>query len=69
MSHTIWSALDWSKECAFIAAVADKQGKIQEFSYDTECFKRYCEMQANAAAKQGFLDSEEYIRQCIDDLI
>jgi hypothetical protein len=64
-----WTEAQWVAECGYISIVTGCKGKVVAFNHDTECFKRYCEMQANEAHKQGFFDSEEYIRQCIDDLI
>jgi hypothetical protein len=61
------TVFDWQAECGYISLAADKKGKIREFNFDTDCFIRYCEMQRDAADKQGFFDSAEYIQQCIDD--
>lgn len=63
-----WTAFQWAEECNYISNVTDKQGQISTFNFDTACFRRYCEMQANAAHEQGFYDSETYIRECIADL-
>jgi len=63
-----WTDAQWVEECKFIADVTDVQGKTAQFNHDTECFRRYFDMQAKEADKQGFNDSAEYIRQCMDDL-
>ena len=60
--------LDWTKECKYIAGVTALKGDLPEFNNDKHCFIRYCVMQRNAAMKQRFFDSAEYIQQCIDEL-
>jgi hypothetical protein len=59
---------EWVKECTYIASVTDKRGNVREMNHDAATFIRYCEMQRNAAEREGFDDSALYIQECIDDL-
>lgn len=62
------SHYEWAQECNYISIATMAQGKLREFNNDTACFRRYCEMQRNAAEKAGFHDTATYIQECIDDL-
>jgi hypothetical protein len=60
--------LEWSQECRYISDTADKQGKVKEMNYDLPTFIRYCEMQRDAAKREGREDSALYIQECLDDM-
>lgn len=62
------TAFDWAQECAYIARVTDKRGNVKEMNYDLPTFVRYCEMQRNAATREGRHDSATYIQECLDEL-
>ncbi len=62
---------DWAAECRYIAAATDNamRGNVPaEFNGDRGIFIRYCEMQRNAATRDGRDDSAQYIQHCIDDM-
>lgn len=62
------TAFTWAQECSYIAKVTDKGGRAREMNNDKATFIRYCTMQRDTAARQGFDDSAQYIQHCIDDL-
>ena len=43
---------DWRKEYNYIVSI-DYRNPGTSFNSDTQCFKRYCIMQGNAAIKDG----------------
>lgn len=59
---------EWTQECAYIARVTNVRGNVSEMNYDLPTFLRYCEMQRDVAAREGFHDTALYIQECIDDL-
>jgi hypothetical protein len=61
-------AYEWAQECSYIARVTDKRGNVPEMNHDKATFIRYCEMQRDAATRDGQDDSAQYIQHCIDDL-
>jgi hypothetical protein len=58
----------WVRECKYISDVTDKRGNVKEMGYSKATFVTYCEMQRNAAQREGRFDTATYIQQCIDDL-
>jgi hypothetical protein len=76
-SRQYMTDFDWSRECDYISHVTDKclrtaggeqHPEMKSFNFDKACFVRYCEMQRNAAERDGKHDSAEYIQHCLDDL-
>lgn len=59
---------EWSRECNYLSAVADRQGLVKEMNFDRATFVRYCEMQQHLAKRDGQYDAAEYIGHVIDDL-
>lgn len=68
---------EWSQECDYISSVTDavmhtdraeRHPKMASFNHDRACFVRYCEMQRDAATRDGKGDAAQYIDHCIDDL-
>lgn len=59
---------EWVAECVYIARVTDLGGAVKEMNNDRATFVRYCEMQRDAATRDGRDDSAQYIQHCIDDL-
>jgi hypothetical protein len=68
MPKTPANTLLWQQECIYIARVTDVRGNVPEMNHDCATFVRYCEMQRDAATREGFHDSAQYIQHCIDDL-
>ena len=60
--------MEWVEECKYCDRVAEKKGKISNFNFDTDCFIRYLKMQSDAAIKEGFFDSSEYLLQIVEDM-
>lgn len=58
----------WQQECNYIGGVADKKGRVPEMNNDTPTFIRYCEMQRDAAEKDGQFDAAVSIQHVIDDM-
>lgn len=58
----------WREECNYIERVTAERGKVREMNYDRATFVRYCEMQRDAATREGFHDTATYIQHCLDDL-
>jgi hypothetical protein len=61
---------EWVDECKYIAEQAEPfvRGYGPSEYEDKAQFLRYCTMQRNSAAREGFHDSAQYIQHCIDDL-
>lgn len=62
------SDFEWSQECAYIQRVTDRRGAVREMNYEMSTFIRYCKMQRDAATREGFHDSAQYIQHCLDDM-
>jgi len=62
------TAHQWAIECAYISNTTDRKGMVSEMNNDTPTFIWYCEMQRDAATREGFHDSASYIQHCINDL-
>lgn len=56
---------EWAAELAWIMAGADAGGRVRECNKDPACFCRYCDMQARAAARDGFQDIADAIRAAV----
>jgi hypothetical protein len=67
------NTLEWSQECKFISdtvsSVCNGSPVPENFNSDSACLARYLEMQRNAATREGFHDSAQYIQHCADDLL
>lgn len=83
MSTVVADALEvpvemrWAKECGYIADVVavaigqltpNEHINLTPFHYDHLVLRRYAVMQRNAARREGFHDTAEYIEQCLGDL-
>lgn len=62
------TAFEWSQECTYISNVTDKRGNVAEMNRDKSVFVTYCEMQRDAATRDGQHDAATYIQECLDDL-
>lgn len=62
------TAFEWKNEVQYIDRVADKKGRVPEMNNDTAPFVRYCEMQRDAADKDGQFDAATSIQHVIDDM-
>lgn len=61
-------ANEWRQECIYISNLLTKRGKVPEMNYDLATVARYCSVQRDAAEREGFHDSAQYIQHCIDDI-
>jgi hypothetical protein len=59
---------EWCAECTYISRVTDVRGNVPEMNHDVATFIRYCEMQQEAATREGFHDTATYIGECLDDM-
>lgn len=48
------SAEFWSEEVGFIRSQFQRKYPSEEFNCDRACLRRYAEMQANSARREGF---------------
>ena len=62
------NASQWQAECRYIQQATDQGGDVPEMLGDKAIFTRYCEMQRDAAERDGQHDAAQYIQHCIDDL-
>lgn len=64
--------IEWREECVYVQETTDSllagTEPLALFNGDPSCFLRYCYMQRNAAARESFHDSAQYIQHCIDDM-
>lgn len=58
----------WREECNYISRVMDRGGRVKEMNSSPATFRRYCEMQRDAAERDGVFDAATYIQEVIDDL-
>lgn len=59
----------WQRECTYISEASEQRGEVPEMQPGgKETFIRYCEMQRDAAQREGYDDSAQYIQHCLDDL-
>jgi hypothetical protein len=58
----------WREECNYISRVMDRGGRVKEMNNSPATFRRYCEMQRDAAERDGVFDAATYIQEIIDDL-
>lgn len=72
-----WSAFEWQRECDYISKVTtdctltarmERHPSMRSFNFDKACLVRYCEMQRDAASRDGQFDAATFIQSCIDDL-
>jgi len=59
---------EWQQECKFIDSLVDKKGVVPNMNNDTPTFIRYCEMQRDAAGRDGQFDASTSIQHVIDDM-
>lgn len=62
------TAEQWKTEVQWIEREADHKGRIASMNYDTPTFIRYCEMQRDAADRDGQFDAATSIQHVIDDM-
>lgn len=66
----------WQEECRYIAGVLAlercgvhaSEVAVARDLRDPQVFLRYCALQRDAAALEGYHDSATYIGECMDDL-
>ena len=66
MSIQTWTRQDWEAELTYIRSV-DVFNPGKSFNHDTQCFKRYCQMQAKFAVNHKQPDIATEIRRVLAD--